>query len=286
MRYGGYEAETKRFYLKEFTFHHYLGECGLPGPFPGRTSRQWQATIDEPILNMPRGIQREAYKQLLKHCGATADFMLHRYRLGLSGKLLRGKPSISKLLMKAHTRGAGYSTFNRFPGVTSPLKQGPYFQFEDADVANAWSKLQLDLVDEIPPRVLAQLLMNAKAVLCRYPRVQCVVHNQAQRTETRVALLWQTWRGRREATEEWDVHKWVPPFWRKGIHLKIHDVEEVLDPVMAAEQCPRLGSCLEYCNESCTDAAREELLNGIASATDNLARSTSWLPGHAMPRQY
>ena len=48
--YGGYEAETDRFYWKEFTFHHYLGECGLPSSFPGRTSRQWQATIDEPIF--------------------------------------------------------------------------------------------------------------------------------------------------------------------------------------------------------------------------------------------
>ena len=47
--------------------------------------------------------------------------------------------------------------------------------------------------------------MDAKAVLDRYPQVQCAGHNQAQRTETRVALLWQIWRGRREATKEWDV---------------------------------------------------------------------------------
>ena len=120
----------------------------------------------------------------------------------------------------------------------SPLKQEPDYQFDDADVANAWSKLQLDLVDEIHPRVLAQLLLDAKAALRRYPQVRCAVQNQAQRTETRVALLWQTWRGRREAIEEWDVHEWVPV---------VHDVEEVLDPVMdlAIEQCPRLGPCLE-----------------------------------------
>ena len=221
--YGGYDAERDRFYWKEFTFHHCLGECGLPGPFPGRTSRQWQASIDEPIFKTPGGIHHEAYQQLLKHCGATADFIIHRYRLGLSGKLLRGRPTTSTLLMKARTPGSGYSTFNRFPGVAAPLKQEPDFQFDDADVANAWSKLQLDLVDEIPPRVLAQLLMGAKALLGRYPRVRCVVHNQAQRTETRVALLWQTWRGRREAIEEWDVHEWVPV---------VHDVEGVLDPVM------------------------------------------------------
>ena len=108
--YGGYDAERDRFYWKEFTFHHYLGECGLPGPFPGRTSRQWQATIDEPIFKIPGGIQHEAYEQLLNHCGATADFMLHRHQLGLSGKLLRGKPTISTLLMKARAPGSGYST--------------------------------------------------------------------------------------------------------------------------------------------------------------------------------
>ena len=57
------------------------------------------------------------------------------------------------------------------------------------------------------------------------------------------------------------MHEWVPV---------VHDVEEVLDPVMdlATEQCPRLGSCLEYCNGSCPDAAREELINGNASATE------------------
>ena len=244
--YGGYEAETDRFYWKEFTFHHYLGECGLPGSFPGRTSRQWQATIDEPIFKIPGGIQHDAYEQLLNHCAVTADFMLHRYRLGLTGKLLRGKPTISTLLMKVRTPGSEYSTFNRFPGVTSPLKQEPEFQFDDADVAKSWSKLQLDLVDETPPRVLAQLLMDAKAALGRYPQVRCAVRNQAQRTETRVALLWQTWRGRREATEEWDVHEWVSV---------VRDVEEVLDPVMdlATEQ------------SLCPDAAREELLNGNAS---------------------
>jgi hypothetical protein len=33
--YGGYDAERDRLYWKEFTFHHYLGECGLPGPFLG-----------------------------------------------------------------------------------------------------------------------------------------------------------------------------------------------------------------------------------------------------------
>jgi hypothetical protein len=106
--YGGYDAERDRFYWKEFTFHHDLGECGLPGPFPGRTSRQWQATIEESICKTPGGIQHEAYEQLLKHCGATADFMLHRYRLGFSGKLLR-KPTISTLLMKAGYFH-GYST--------------------------------------------------------------------------------------------------------------------------------------------------------------------------------
>ena len=54
------------------------------------------------------------------------------------------------------------------------------------------------------------------------------------------------------------MHEWVPV---------VHDVEEVLDPVMdlAIEQCPRLGPCLEECTWSCADAAREELLNGSAS---------------------
>ena len=118
--YGGYDAERDRIYWKEFTFHHCLGECGLPGPFPGRTGRQWQATIDEPIYKTPGGIRHEAYQQLLKHCGATADFIIHRYRLGLSGKLLRGRPTTSTLLMKARTPGSGYSTFNRFPGITPP----------------------------------------------------------------------------------------------------------------------------------------------------------------------
>ena len=36
------------------------------------------------------------------------------------------------------------------------MKQEPDFQFDDADVAKSWSKLQLDLVDEIPPPMVAQ----------------------------------------------------------------------------------------------------------------------------------
>ena len=103
------------------------------------------------------------------------------------------------------------------------MKQDPDFQFDDSDVAKSWSKLQLDLVDEIPPRVPAQLLMDAKAALGRYPQVRCAVHNQGQRTETRVALLWQIWRSRRKTNEIWDVDQWVP---------YTCDIDEVLDPVI------------------------------------------------------
>ena len=45
------------------------------------------------------------------------------------------------------------------------MKKEPDFQFDDADVAKSWSKLQLDLVDEIPPPMVAQLLIDAKDVL-------------------------------------------------------------------------------------------------------------------------
>ena len=90
-------------------------------------------------------------------------------------------------------------------------------------MAKSWFKLQLDLVHEIPPRVLAQLLMDAKAALGRYPQVRCAVHNQAQRTETRVALLWQIWCSHRKTTEIWEVENWFP---------YICDIEEVLDPVI------------------------------------------------------
>ena len=99
--YGGYEQETDRFYWKELSFHHYAGECGLPGHFPGRTSRQWLAAIDDPIFKTPGDIEHRAYRQMQKHCGATADYMLHRWRLGLSGHLICGKPTISTLLRKA-----------------------------------------------------------------------------------------------------------------------------------------------------------------------------------------
>ncbi len=98
-------------------------------------------------------------------------------------------------------------------------------------MANSWFKLQLDLAAKITPRVLAQLLMDAKAALGRYPRVRCAVHNdnQGQRTETRVALLWQIWRSRRKTTEIWDVEEWVP---------YTCDIDEVLDSVIdfATEQ--------------------------------------------------
>ena len=253
--YGGYDAERDRFYWKEFTFHHCLGECGLPGPFPGRTSRQWQASIDEPIFKTPGGIQHEAYQQLLKHCGATADFIIHRYRLGLSGKLLRGRPTTSTLLMKARTPGSGYSTFNRFPGITPPLKQDPDFQFDDADVAKSWSKLQLDLVDEIPPPIVAQLLMDAKDVLGWFPQVQCTIRSQAQRTETRVALLWQIWRSRR-----------IPIHLGQGDSPLLGDVEDVLVSVIdcltdqaGLKPCP-VGAYAELHND-----IWNALLHGSAS---------------------
>ena len=108
------------------------------------------------------------------------------------------------------------------------MKQEPDFQFDDADVAKSWSKLQLDLVDEIPPPMVAQLLMDAKDVLGWFPQVQCAIRSQAQRTETRVALLWQIWRSRRTTC----------------------DIEEVLDPVtdFATEQSPY------------ADAVREEFI--------------------------
>ena len=253
--YGGYDAERDRFYWKEFTFHHCLGECGLPGPFPGRTSRQWQASIDEPIFKTPGGIQHEAYQQLLKHCGATADFIIHRYRLGLSGKLLRGKPTISTLLMKARTPGSGYSTFNRFPGVTSPLKQEPDFQFDDADVAKSWSKLQLDLVDEIPPPMVAQLLMDAKDVLGWFPQVQCAIRSQAQRTETRVALLWRIWRSRR-----------IPIDLGQGESL-LGEVEDVLVSVIdCVTDQAGLKPCPGGAYQELHDDVWNALLHGSASA--------------------
>ena len=109
------------------------------------------------------------------------------------------------------------------------MKQDSDFQFNDYDVVTSWHKLQLNQVDEIPPRVLAQLLMDAKVALGRYPQVRCAIHNQAQRTETRVALLWQIWRSRRKTTEIWDVDKWAP---------YVCDIHEVLDPVInfATEQ--------------------------------------------------
>ena len=253
--YGGYDAGTDRFYWKEFTFHHCLGECGLPGPFPGRTSRQWQASIDEPILKTPGGIQHEAYQQLLKHCGVTADFIIHRYRLGLSGKLLRGKPAISTLLMKAQTPGSVYSTFNRFPGVTPPLKQEPDFQFDAADVAKSWSKLQLDLVDEIPPPMVAKLLIDAKHVLGWFPQVQCVIRSQAQRTETRVALLWRIWRSRR-----------IPIELGQGESL-LGEVEDVLVSVIdCVTDQAGLKPCPGGAYQELHDDIWNALLHGSASA--------------------
>ena len=222
--YGGYDPDRQRFYFKELTFHHHLGECDLPGPFPGRFSRQWMAAIDGPILSIPGGIGHQAYRQLMNHCGATADYMLHRYRFGMSGRLLCGKPTISTLLQKAPHAGSEYSIFNRFPGISSPLKLEPNFQLNDTDVRTSWAKLQLDLVDEISPEVLTKILIQAKAALGRYPQVRfgpfpnggtyvqygdkgfhrASLHG-AHRTETRVALLWQIWRSRRSDASYLDV---------------------------------------------------------------------------------
>ena len=53
--YGGYEENTDSFAWKVLTFHHHLGECGLPGPFPGRTSRLLMAAIEEPIFKILGG---------------------------------------------------------------------------------------------------------------------------------------------------------------------------------------------------------------------------------------
>jgi hypothetical protein len=251
--YGGYEEETDRFYWKELTFHHYSDECGLPGPFPGRTSRQWMAAIDEPIFKTPGGIGHQVYQQLLKSCGAAADYMLHSWRLGFSGQLVRCKPSTSTLLRKAQVAGitlygeSQRSVFNRFPGVNPPLRQEPDFQFDNSDVATSWLKMQLDLVDDITPRMMTQLLMDARAVLGRYPAVRCTMNSQAHRTETRVALLWQIWRSRRKATERCDVDRWVPV---------VDDVAEVMDHI--------IDSATERAGEE-TDAAREELLRGYAT---------------------
>jgi hypothetical protein len=255
--YGGYEEETDRFYWKELTFHHYSGECGLPGPFPGRTSRQWMAAIDEPIFKTPGGIERQAYQQLLRRCGAAADYMLHSWRLGLSGQLVRCKPTTTTLLRKAQVAGitkygeSQRSVFNRYPGANPPLRQEPDFQFDDSDVATSWFKMQLDLVDDITPRMMTQLLMDAKAALGRYPAVHCAMNSQTQRTETRVALLWQIWRSRRKANDEWDVDEWFSV---------VYDVEEVVDFIIDSARVPFGEEC---------DAVREKVLSG--SATDRLA---------------
>ena len=58
MLYGGYQEEADRFYWKELTFHHYAGECGLPGAFPGRTSRQRMALMRGMEMNVHAGRAR------------------------------------------------------------------------------------------------------------------------------------------------------------------------------------------------------------------------------------
>ena len=205
--------------------------------------------------------------------------MLHQYRLGLSGKLLREKPTISTLLMKARTPGSGYSTFNRFPGITPPLKQEPDFQFDDADVAKSWSKLQLDLVDEIPPPMVAQLLMDAKDVLGWFPQVQCAIRSQAQRTETRVALLWQIWRSRR-----------IPIHLGQGVlhcsaKLKMYSCLSSI--VLQTKHASRLAQTAPIRSCMMTFGRRyymEAPVLGLLQS--DLERSTSWLHGHTMPKQY
>ena len=86
-----------------------------------------------------------------------------------------------------------YSIFNRFPGIRAPLKLEPDFQWDDDDVTRSWSNLPLDIVDTVTPQVVAKLVIDARAVLDRFPEVHCTIRNQIQRTETRVALLVKIW---------------------------------------------------------------------------------------------
>lgn len=200
--------------------------------------------------------------------------MLHLYRLGLLGKLLRGKLTISTLLMKARSPGSGYSTLNRFPGVTAPLKQELDFQFDDAHVAKSWPKLQLDLVDEIPPPMAARLLMGAKDMLGWFAHVQCALRSQAQRAETRLGLLWQIWRSRR-----------TPIDLGQGESL-LGEVEDGIDCV--TDQAS-LKPCPGGAYQTLHDDAWNALLHGssvLGLLQSDLERSTSWLHGHTMPRQF
>ena len=203
--YGGNDCELDRFYWKQITFYHSGDTCGLPGPFPGRTSRQWLAAMDEPTYQVPGGIPRPAYQQLLKHCGAAADHMLHNHRFAFSGRLVRCKPSAATLLKKAPAAGWRDRISNRFPCVGPPLRQGPDFQRDDNDVARAWFQFPLDIVDATTPQTMAKLMVGARDALGMSPEVSCTIRNQMQRTETRVALLWSIWRSRRVAAESIDV---------------------------------------------------------------------------------
>ena len=258
--YGGYECETDRFYWKELTFHHYGDECGLPGPFPGRTSRQWLTAIDESIHKTPQGIEHHAYQQLLKHCSATADYMLHRYRFGISGQLMRGKPTSTTLSRKAPTAAVDlygmtdYSIFNRFPGIRAPLRLEPDFQWDDDDVTRSWSNLPLDIVDTVTPQVVAKLLIDARTVLGRFPEVHSTIRNQIQRTETRVALLWKIWRSRRRV-EISDYATDVPDVDDVAARIRPATEQSINDVDVEGLQRVRAGSATAQPIEDCKGLA-------------------------------
>ena len=189
-------------YLKEYvwdeiSFIHERKSCAPTITFPGRVSREWLHHLACNVGEHKRpgsdvGVSEAAYTELLKFCGARADYELLHCSFNFAGRLLRSKhprASSPPCCRALHWNGDGICVQPAVRPRQRPLKLKPEFQMDDADVANHWKHLPLAKVCAADPTVLYRLAETAVNTLRRWPQRR----NASSRTEARLAKLLDTW---------------------------------------------------------------------------------------------
>ena len=149
---------------------------------------------------------RKAYNALLRRTGATADFMLHSFRITLTGRLCRTRkeplatyrgprPREARIPVCGDVGPERLSAFRRFRVRARPLALEAEWQLDDADVRDAWRRICPEALDAVPPDALYAAMEPVVEALGRWPRARFPL-SSAERTETQVAMILRAWSAR------------------------------------------------------------------------------------------
>ncbi len=110
----------RKFVWQEISFYHVSDTCEPGATWHGRISRHWFLCFGQPVCRQrgsDAGVTENAYRELLEHCGATADYEPSHYRLSFAGRLLRSKVSVPSVRRRAKSMDSEGNFYAVTPSV-------------------------------------------------------------------------------------------------------------------------------------------------------------------------